>query len=563
MYERDRVNLAEWQRAVRSATTSGVFRIVVLGASPTAGCGSVDAGGNESHKLCSLPHSWGRRMHDAVVRATRGARLWTLPIETRIYSKNAVTAEYFAHCTSEMVPASANLVLLETGTNLWGLTPAINARVLETTAAAIRRTAPSAVLAFALWPHNEMRKRVLIPRLVRSVAARVNVSAIEVFDGADEPWIEDEAANETYHCRPRCSMYGNRGRDIVHPGPKGHVVLARRVASFVVGSLLAASCTRAGATAAAAPSTADETRASGGASGTDPKGWADQELCFPSAELLPLSRGGAAAAAPGGSWELRDEGGEKGVPKLGLVSSRASRYLPLPTVTYRYLPLPQVPKLGLVSSRAGDALRLELRPEELHRLAARCDNATLRARLGYLLSPAPSQGRLRVECRGACGCARSAGTFADAFPLIETSLERSDLGRVNGVNMTVTATADFLLAYSRSGPQRSPLPCVIGVKHEPTPVPKAPPAPEVGTCTPASPKDLTRPTCRSWCVGGKAGDNCRFCACALCEVCGGTRSQHALDERAAAAAASHLAGAGRLAVPLAPSGRGVMRASWL
>ena len=141
MYERDRVNLAEWQRAVRSATTSGVFRIVVLGASPTAGCGSVDAGGNEAHKLCSLPHSWGRRMHDAVVRATRGARLWTLPIETRIYSKNAVTADYFAHCTSEMVPASANLVLLETGTNLWGVTPAINARVLETTAAAIRRNA--------------------------------------------------------------------------------------------------------------------------------------------------------------------------------------------------------------------------------------------------------------------------------------------------------------------------------------------------------------------------------------------------------------------------------------
>ena len=392
--------LAAWRQVRADAAQSKVFRVVVLGSSPTAGCGAIGHGPNPN--LCSLTHSWARRMHDALSRAMSGAGTWALPVETRIYAKNAVSADFFARCTREMVPAGTHLVLLETGTNLWSTDTPTNACVLEATVGAVSRAAPLALLAFVLWPHNEARKRVYIPPIVRSVAKRLGVSMIELFEQSSQPWIEDEGANESA-CRPRCTMYAKRGLDLVHPSAKGHVLLARRVASVVVSSLLKASCDGTNSAVKAARSLPDAL-ASEHATTAELVGSSQEEVCYPSADLLPRLRVAPADQARRGVWSLRDEGGDKGVQKL-----------------------------GLVSSRAGDVLLLELRPDPRELLATRCENTTLRARLGYLVSPAASQGRLHVECHG-CNCMRSDEAYADAFPVIDTSLKRS-LWRSGAVNI--------------------------------------------------------------------------------------------------------------------------------
>ena len=139
--------------ALAAAKLAGVLKIVILGASLTTGCGASETSANHSRQ-CAIEGSWGRIMHDAVVRIFGSVRGLRLPIQTRIYARNAVACSFFERCTSEMVPSDAAVVLLETGTNLWQPTDRDNEAELTAVADAVRRAAPSAWLAFVVWPHS-------------------------------------------------------------------------------------------------------------------------------------------------------------------------------------------------------------------------------------------------------------------------------------------------------------------------------------------------------------------------------------------------------------------------
>ena len=89
-----------------------------------------------------------------------------------------------------------------------------------------------------------MRKRVRVPLLVRRVAQRTGVSAVELFDGGAEPWADEVHAHADWRCEPRCSVYAQGGADLVHPNPHGHRLLARRAAATVASGLLAAWCAK-------------------------------------------------------------------------------------------------------------------------------------------------------------------------------------------------------------------------------------------------------------------------------------------------------------------------------
>ena len=105
-------------------------------------------------------------------------------------------------------------------------------------------------------------------------------------------------------------------------------------------------------------------------------------------------------------------------------------------------------------------LQLAVRPGVGARLALGCPSAALTVRLGYLLSAQPGQGTLHLSCQG-CACARLPGRFASfsPFPVVETALQLSPL-KQRDVDMTVTATTDFSMTYTRDRA------CQILVKHQ-------------------------------------------------------------------------------------------------
>ena len=294
---------SSWRRVLAQASRSGVLRVVILGASPTTGCGAADFG--NASRLCSTRLSWGRQMHDALTRSLSGVTGLALRTETRIYARNAVRTDFFATCTREMVPRESSVVLLETGTNLWGTTDEENEQQLTATAAAIRRAAPSAVLVFVVWPHNEFRKRVAGPALVRRVAEKHNIEAVWVLDGPLPPWPKAvEAApcdsGRDWRCAPRCCLYGQEGRDLVHPNARGHALMAQRAAGLLASRVLAAWCADDDGAAASATPRAPRAAEHGGAS--------NDEVCYPTADVLPRPRDAAAASSSSSSsWELRDE----------------------------------------------------------------------------------------------------------------------------------------------------------------------------------------------------------------------------------------------------------------
>ena len=103
-------------------------------------------------------------------------------------------------------------------------------------------------------------------------------------------------------------------------------------------------------------------------------------------------------------------------------------------------------------------LQLAVRPAVGARLALGCASVPLTVRLGYLLSARPGQGALHLSCQG-CACAKQRGRFASPFPVVETDLRLSPL-KQRDVDMTVTATTDFAMTYTRGHA------CQILVKHQ-------------------------------------------------------------------------------------------------
>ena len=156
--------------ATRTIANTNRLRILAVGASVTAGCGSAeppfDTRCAYSHnksaipmsRQCTLTGGWVRRLHDALPDALRQSGWHSPPrISTSVHAKNAVGAGFFARCTSHWMPHGVDIVLLDLAQVLAGL-EADFSRLVD----AIRRTAPRAAIVFIAW--RQQGRRVRSPR---------------------------------------------------------------------------------------------------------------------------------------------------------------------------------------------------------------------------------------------------------------------------------------------------------------------------------------------------------------------------------------------------------------
>ena len=455
------------------AHRSTPLRIAVLGSSPTAGCGSaeaVDHGHNTTLSTrCDYTRSWARRVRDCVQPALDS---W-LPAREVVFKvgfKNAVSLAFFGECASgRLLGPHTDLILLE-ATNVWNTDVAFLIRRL-------RRAAPAAHIVFVTWP-----ARSILDLAVRS---RVHASRQRVFDGAlaEEADVYDATAllalmlhawRRTHKAAPArglaSSFYAQRGKDLVHPSPKGHVLLATFVAHTIASELRAAMSQR-----VASPSAATVERQDEGEKGGAPLSVAGGEQCFDEADALPVQD-------PGG-WALHDVGSAaKGVRKMGWVSrvvNQTMRIGPLPAFPRRHAPPARVPE---APAEAATRSAKEATPS-----SPRCSLEIVR--LGYLMSgyqyaDGRANGALHLSCDGGCSCAEMGGFFSAAqtpFPTLQTNASAATDPMLAGLNASITATTQFWLLNGVGGApvarkknggdgggvggEGETAPCTVGVRH--------------------------------------------------------------------------------------------------
>lgn len=306
-----------WARVAERMRSHRRLHVTVLGTSPTAGCGAGEpwaAPANVSlGRQCTLGRSWGRRLHDELRTVLRRALPGqpALRLTVRLSYKNAVAAEFFARCTSSHLSNTTDLVLAEFATNLWGS----NVTALL---ASLRAVAPRAPIVIAGW--TAQRPAALDRAIEESARAAgadvVRMSRVLERVALPPPWGLS---------LPQPTFYAGRGKDKVHPNPKGHALFGATVARFVAGRLLGAECSRMGGGGGRSEE-AEEAEEAEAAAGASDASW-PWELCWDSGDKLPV------ATPLNGTWAVVDDGGAKGVPKLGLASSAVGERLllqPLP-----------------------------------------------------------------------------------------------------------------------------------------------------------------------------------------------------------------------------------------
>ena len=269
---------ARWIAAATSACSSPV---IVLGTSVSAGCG-----GGAPRGACSVEYSWARFLQDFIDLQLRRAGVPGLRVRVNLYSKNAVAARYYTHCTGAKVPPGPGIVLLECATNLWGSADKVR-KEAASLVRAVRRVAPEKVIAFAIWPSFQ---DTIVPAVIRQLA---QVEGADVMDFSHILKQLQRGTNTK-------AFYWDR----VHPSPAGHALFAAVVARFVAKGLISGGrgCCCA-SHVAINPAVA-----------VHPTSDVPLEHCFERADRLPI-----AALSADSSWQITDEGKE-GVRKLGLLS---------------------------------------------------------------------------------------------------------------------------------------------------------------------------------------------------------------------------------------------------
>lgn len=382
-------------------------RIVVLGTSPTSGCGACygfdfpivrtvlanssarrracDAAGNAT---CLSLYSWSSQL-PRLLRESAG-----IFAHVDVWFKNAVGPNYFSRCTTKYVPADTQLVLLEVATNVWGGSPADLVR-------AIRRAAPQAAVVFVLWP---TRDKVIGPWSERLLVQVSSDEAVELLR------IDRMLQRMPL---PEWAYYIRNGRDMVHPNVLGHELLANATARFVASRIASS-------------------RRCGGGDGSRPmerqdlSGWWEQ--CFTDARALPVPTSNLT------QWRLVDEGdAKKGVQKWGLVSEVLGSELAIG-------PLP-----GPERGRPCEPLQIDL---------------------GYHARRSSSnwqQGAFTIRCTG-CLCAASASPYRFSiapFPLVQTD---TALASEEGLRRTISVTATTSFDVLRTARHA----CWLHIKHVPS-----------------------------------------------------------------------------------------------
>ena len=384
---------SSWARARASAIERRPLSIVVLGGSVTAGCGAA-----QPLQRCDALSSWSRLLHDQLVTGLGGQ---DERVQMAAWGKNAIRAEYFTHCTSAKVPASAHIVLLELQPNLWmsgQMTCPNCARYLTELIQHVRMAAPNAAIVFIGWPIKHGARP--IESIVRKIASA------HMFDAwFASSWLRlMERSNYT-------NVYGEPlHADAVHPGPTGHGMLAGGAAALLLERLREerTHCATSNSTGTAVSAGPLQSR---------------REWCYSNGDTLPIN--GSTHSVVGsrvGGWSLVDEGGAKGVSKLGYLS---------------------------ISKVSSDTLWIGPLP--------RCHR--LQAALGYLQSWREEYGALRISCSGGCSCSPSSQVVQTSATRVHYAEGKRELE-----NATVTVMSNSMDVTHHAN-NVSGAACFLGVAH--------------------------------------------------------------------------------------------------
>ena len=492
------------RRTLREGSNGGTRRsllhIAILGFSNLNGCGGHDLGFNATPRLlCDPAFAWSRRLHDQLqdhVRRISRSGSSNLRVRTSTFAKAAVDPTFFAHCTSQMLPSDADVVLLEAGANMYDA-EASGETGLELALPAIRAAAPHAALSLVSWVPPSSVAKWQSARLRELILRDARIHAVDV---VDVPILLADASAAGRGRRAALGQWYMMNGANHHPTRPGHLLIGEVAARHLLRRLTAAASemaasetatservasemagTAAGARARARPGeqrqresggrsregvnervvdgaakAALTPRAASSSTGTAAAA-ARNEQCYNTADQLPVH-------SLTGSWRLVDEGGRgKGVSKLGYVSTQegaGSLVLgPLPVLRARGTTSTAFPVCNTI-------------------------------RLGFHLSTRPGQGTLRLTCVGPCSCSSIGrpgrnGIWASVhpFPLISTDARAA--ARVARIvnearaasdavlaspatrELSVTATTEFTLVHRRTHAARArePQQCLLHISH--------------------------------------------------------------------------------------------------
>ena len=445
-------SFGETDEHVRRALVGGSRpkTIVVLGTSPTSGCGASEDVRNKTirtaasqfldgERACDATRSWAKIAFEQLhaLLGAHGAANAAHSLSMSIWFKNAVEASYYRHCTARRVPREARVILLEIGCSVWST----NLRELVRT---LRAQAPRAIIAFVTWSD-----RLGADRAVRNALspARGLIRNAAMAEGAD---VVDVAVllAALYRVEPEHRRshfwrlwYALGGSDTIHPSPFGHALTAAAATRYLALRVAQAACKPTttsdsdGALHAAAGATASPQRgraqdapvnasaasphafsASCPATGMEASLWQREEMCYDRADRLPFRPSQSVG------WALIDEGGMK-----------------------------KVAKLGLVSMRVGDSLSLGPLPPLFAETSSSCEVKLVE--LGFLRSSRPGMGAISISCGPGCECTKQVAPFTDTlypFPHVETDAALAPDPRFHGLlgagrNVSVTETTAFLM----------------------------------------------------------------------------------------------------------------------
>ena len=432
---------ANWGHAHRRLAHSSVLRVGVLGCSTTAGCGALAGSAKESK--CSAALSWGRRAYDAFVTA-----LHPRTVDMSIYHKNAVEAQFFWDCTRSLLPPSPDVVMIEILQNAY-LGIEIN---LNGTIRALRRTAPKAAIVVIGWPKQGSRNVVEARRL----APELGVDVGDVPHAMRELTLSQQSLYAVVKHKPDH-----------HPNAQGHDLVGNLAAACVAKQL-----------AVAARHHLEQPKAGGGGAEAADQGQQPEpisELCFNSADQIPLVDGGSGGCRRGNhSGGSQSGGGVSHVIHSG--SGHGSEGSATGFVLRDYGVAKGVKKFGYTSERIDDNLLVG--PLDLpiaSQIAAKPSlcHGTLRVRFGYLVSTHPGQGALQLRCAGGCSCRPVKSNFMRAaypFPTLQAnpSLNRGEFRALvvpANESLSVTAYTVFIATMNPTNKATGRHPCRLEVKH--------------------------------------------------------------------------------------------------
>ena len=437
-------SLQDRERLRINNSSNSTLRIVVLGVSPTAGCGGAEAYGllhNEStaklSPICDPSRGWPRRLQDLLDSILEPVGV---KAELNVWAKNAQHANFFAQCAHSRVPRDTDMILIEFANNVWG---ADVDHIVHT----IRKAAPEALVAFVVWSNQRAVSQVQAAirnssqasqRCATSPGEVEEIDRVAATQGLDVirvdciiAWLISSGASFS-------DFYAKRGSDTFHPNPAGHALIAGMRVRLVATHVSTALCSRSDHEldrALLLHTTKSVTIIQRGTD-TSGKGVVDKsvwnniwEQCFDRADMLPVR-------TPLQGWALVDDGARKGVQKLGYASE-------LPGASLSIGPLPMPAGYGCV---------------------------WMWAKLGYLLSSLEGQGTFSLRCAG-CNCTHAGPARAVwyrkknlAFPLVSTDARRSGDGAIRAMsqvsNISITAMTEF---YATIHADRE---CFLDVTHE-------------------------------------------------------------------------------------------------